>query len=1113
MNNCFQLRQFLLTILVVWLSLSDLVAQNYFPIKEGQKWGLMDDKGKVFLQPLYDAISEFDKFGYAVIQKGSKIGLINRKAIVVLTPQYDQINVLNASLFAVNTSGTWKVMNTKNETVLNHQYDKIELLSGDQFLTFKQKDKWGLVHISGRIISEALYDRISTLSDGFFQTQNGKKLGLVHENGQLILTPQASKIKIHDGQFALFRLGKKWGGVNNAGKILVTPDWDFHLVLTNTFVKFKKDNKAALFDIPSERMISEGEYDDFYKYTKSTILVKKDVKVGLMDATGRLLLNTKYDEILDFGENQYRVRNKKLWGAVKIDDVALIPQEYSYITPLNNSVCAVRKGKLFGIANFKGNVEIDLEYDRIEIQNNSAKAYKGKSLKTLFFNAEGQLEEENDYKIKGSIKIGKKSRRRLNGMINRSDFRMENFEWFYSPLEDKWGLRNTKTGTEQIPPTYHRIAVHRNLGFTIVGLEKRTEQDFERTGFRFEYVFGIVNNKRGLLVSEVNMLDIRVSDFNEKKLPTARVIFAGGRHGLMEKNGRIVHKDYAYIGEFENGLARMSPKGYLTASFKNKLNGLGELKGYLKKIDSPNDMADYTYYDRQFFKEAVVKCKDCIWGYMDTMGKIKIQPTYSFARPFKERIAIVKNSDKWGVISTDNQVLLNTAYNDIQFLANTDDSMLRIYVNHAQYGLIDKNGKTIIPVEYQSVGKVSEGLVAVKKNEKWGFCNLQGIEVIPCQYKAIQPFSEGHAAVKKGRKWGLIDANGATVFPIQYKAIGNVKEGLVWVKSKRLYNFKTIEHQLAFEGNFDGAEDFQEGLARIKIGKHFGLIDKDGQVILKPKDYISIEPYDTHGLAIARMDNKKKSYVLINKLGEKITTKKFQEIYQFHEGLAAVKYRNHYGFIDVNGNIMIEPDFDDVGQFSEGRAKVRKNNKWGFINTNGTIVIKPIYSKAQAFQNGLAVVYQGNQKTGLIDSIGKVVVPTVVNRILAYSNKKGLVRDKDYKYYFINADNKLFKGYYQKAMPFHEGVAPIKRSGKWGLINQKGIEIIPPKYAQIGLFEAGYAPVRINRFSGVSNLHGKIIVDTSYEYISYAGEGIFRVERGDKLGYFNSNGNWVWDLE
>ena len=47
---------------------------------------------------------------------------------------------------------------------------------------------------------------------------------------------------------------------------------------------------------------------------------------------------------------------------------------------------------------------------------------------------------------------------------------------------------------------------------------------------------------------------------------------------------------------------------------------------------------------------------------------------------------------------------------------------------------------------------------------------------------------------------------------------------------------------------------------------------------------------------------------------------------------------------------------------------------------------------------------------------------------------------------------------YDKAEMFREGLAAVQRNGKWGFIDQKGNEIIPPKFDRIDhVFSGGRA--------------------------------------------------------
>ena len=69
------------------------------------------------------------------------------------------------------------------------------------------------------------------------------------------------------------------------------------------------------------------------------------------------------------------------------------------------------------------------------------------------------------------------------------------------------------------------------------------------------------------------------------------------------------------------------------------------------------------------------------------------------------------------------------------------------------YGFQDLNNglAVVIPAEYKSVGKVSEGLIAVTKDgNKWGYINEAGKLVIPYRYLSAKEFLNGKALVEEG---------------------------------------------------------------------------------------------------------------------------------------------------------------------------------------------------------------------------------------------------------------------------------------------------------------------------------------------------------------------------
>jgi len=146
------------------------------------------------------------------------------------------------------------------------------------------------------------------------------------------------------------------------------------------------------------------------------------------------------------------------------------------------------------------------------------------------------------------------------------------------------------------------------------------------------------------------------------------------------------------------------------------------------------------------------------------------------------------------------------------------------------------------------------------------------------------------------------------------------------------------------------------------------------------------------------------------------------------EKLYSVSINMKFGFIDREGNVVIEPKFDVVmGDFKALLHPVLigkwKTDKWGYINRSGDYVVRPKFDYAFNFSEGLAVVGI-NEKVGYIDE----------NGILKIKLK------------------------FDSASEFIEGRAWVKIDNKWGFINKNGYFILRPR------FDVAFPPIIVPVF-------------------------------------------------
>lgn len=181
-------------------------------------------------------------------------------------------------------------------------------------------------------------------------------------------------------------------------------------------------------------------------------------------------------------------------------------------------------------------------------------------------------------------------------------------------------------------------------------------------------------------------------------------------------------------------------------------------------------------------------------GVIDVNGNTVIEPKYDKITYLSETEEfLVQSKDKVGIIKDKDTTKLPISFNSIKLMDS--DKGLYLVGKDNNFGVYDSNGKTRIYIENEEIG------IDISKFSENGIKN-----------KYILP--NGLIPVKKDQKWGLYDTEGRLVTDFVYDSFGYIASG-----NKKTYNLLMIAEYDVMVACKD---------------KKYTLLDKNGNELINP---------------------------------------------------------------------------------------------------------------------------------------------------------------------------------------------------------------------------------------------------------------------------------------
>jgi serine/threonine-protein kinase len=247
----------------------------------------------------------------------------------------------------------------------------------------------------------------------------------------------------------------------------------------------------------------------------------------------------------------------------------------------------------------------------------------------------------------------------------------------------------------------------------------------------------------------------------------------------------------------------------------------------------------------------------------------------------------------------------------------------------------------------------------------------------------------------------------------------------------------------------------------------------------------------------------------------------YEEVNPFREGMAAVRLGEKWGYVNTHGELAIPAMYDNAFDFRYGAACVVTDRRASLIDKDGHTLLETGYIELEKQADGW--IMARDEKTlrfGCLNPAGELTIPCKYSYMefgdgeLIKAVVGKLFKPRETRYGFVNRQGEEVVPFlYTGAEAFCGGYAEVTTEGwrysggKWGLIDETGAAVIPPRYYRLdqlgGLVRFALSKEAI----GVMDIAGNIILPAAYQDIFLYSDGVIGADKGDLCGLFNPDGS------
>ena len=282
------------------------------PILLNEKWGYINQEGKVVISPQFDEARDISD-GFATVRTGTLWGVVQANPPkVILTSTYTTIGNFSDGLAPAQLpGGQYGYIDGTGEFAIAPQFDFAATFS-EGLGAVRTDGLWGFVNSSGASTIEPTFSDARLFSDDLAAVETFNGWVYINQIGEVVLTPsfQVSEAGEFVDGIAPVQTNDGWGYINEQGNPVITP----------------KYNSAGNFS-NGRAWVSDNGY------------------IGFINTDGDFIIPPQFAEVKPFSEDMSAVRVSNDWFYIsKASGKIVINQPFDAAESFLNGIARVRFG-------------------------------------------------------------------------------------------------------------------------------------------------------------------------------------------------------------------------------------------------------------------------------------------------------------------------------------------------------------------------------------------------------------------------------------------------------------------------------------------------------------------------------------------------------------------------------------------------------------------------------------------------------------------------------------------------------------------------------------------------------------------------------------------------